>query len=579
MKKLIIYSLLLFIVTGFYSCLDDKNNFDYKQVNELDGEILNIDIAGYEVNVGEELTISPTFKFTIDKENPDVSYEWYLDGKKLDVTTPSYTFSSDKYGIYELTYAVVDNKTGVKFSLSTKITVTSAYLKGWAILSDMNGRSALSFIKVKTVKKLYYDSDGREAYKDSIVYEEVEKDIIPDLGTEPLRLLESTGYWDLAYQDLNSGEEVLYDELVVMQGSKWVELNGNSLMKSVYTEEEFNGDIPDDFSPVDAVMTYSSKFLFNQNGYIYYNQRAVANDFHAGFYLSDPIWGGTRFKKMYGIQKFNDYMRTIPVLTTDNSLQYIWDGGLTYEFPTIHMNTLMYSGNVYEIVDDEGKGDSRFQNMEYEIINMLPASTEKDDWYDTCMPRWVALLKKDGNYFLRNFSLDTYYVNPPVKVGDYFEKNIKSEMFADYKDMVVFQNKRYVVIANGAELWYCSTTDEGDSGIKIKLEDGDALPGEIVSLSYLDINFNTEKEPVNGHLGVAFANGEFRIYEVIEQKAGDTATEVTLKKLYPNKVSNLQGDNKFGTIVDAIYKFGDCLKITVFKKIKVENKGGEYLLT
>ena len=565
MKKLIIYSLLLFIVTGFYSCLDDKNNFDYKQVNELDGEILNIDIAGYEVNVGEELTISPTFKFTIDKENPDVSYEWYLDGKKLDVTTPSYTFSSDKYGIYELTYAVVDNKTGVKFSLSTKITVTSAYLKGWAILSDMNGRSALSFIKVKTVKKLYYDSDGREAYKDSIVYEEVEKDIIPDLGTEPLRLLESTGYWDLAYQDLNSGEEVLYDELVVMQGSKWVELNGNSLMKSVYTEEEFNGDIPDDFSPVDAVMTYSSKFLFNQNGYIYYNQRAVANDFHAGFYLSDPIWGGTRFKKMYGIQKFNDYMRTIPVLTTDNSLQYIWDGGLTYEFPTIHMNTLMYSGNVYEIVDDEGKGDSRFQNMEYEIINMLPASTETDDWYDTCMPRWVALLKKDGNYFLRNFSLDTYYVNPPVKVGDYFEKNIKSEMFADYKDMVVFQNKRYVVIANGAELWYCSTTDEGDSGIKIKLEDGDALPGEIVSLSYLDINFNTEKEPVNGHLGVAFANGEFRIYEVIEQKAGDTATEVTLKKLYPNKVSNLQGDNKFGTIVDAIYKFGDCLKITVFK--------------
>ena len=554
MKKLIIYSLLLFIVTGFYSCLDDKNNFDYKQVNELDGEILNIDIAGYEVNVGEELTISPTFKFTIDKENPDVSYEWYLDGKKLDVTTPSYTFSSDKYGIYELTYAVVDNKTGVKFSLSTKITVTSAYLKGWAILSDMNGRSALSFIKVKTVKKLYYDSDGREAYKDSIVYEEVEKDIIPDLGTEPLRLLESTGYWDLAYQDLNSGEEVLYDELVVMQGSKWVELNGNSLMKSVYTEEEFNGDIPDDFSPVDAVMTYSSKFLFNQNGYIYYNQRAVANDFHAGFYLSDPIWGGTRFKKMYGIQKFNDYMRTIPVLTTDNSLQYIWDGGLTYEFPTIHMNTLMYSGNVYEIVDDEGKGDSRFQNMEYEIINMLPASTEKDDWYDTCMPRWVALFKKDGNYFLRNFSLDTYYVNPPVKVGDYFEKNIKSEMFADYKDMVVFQNKRYVVIANGAELWYCSTTDEGDSGIKIKLEDGDALPGEIVSLSYLDINFNTEKEPVNGHLGVAFANGEFRIYEVIEQKAGDTATEVTLKKLYPNKVSNLQGDNKFGTIVDGSYE-------------------------
>ncbi len=147
MKKLIIFSLLLSMVAGFYSCLDDNNNFDYKQVNELDGAISNMDEYGYEVTVGEELTFSPTFKFTIDKENPDVSYEWYLDGQKLDVTTPSYTFSSDKYGIYELTYSVVDNKTGVKFSKSTKITVTSAYLQGWAILSDIDGRSALSFIK------------------------------------------------------------------------------------------------------------------------------------------------------------------------------------------------------------------------------------------------------------------------------------------------------------------------------------------------------------------------------------------------------------------------------------------------
>lgn len=562
MKKLIIFSLLLLIVVGFYSCLDDKNSFDYKQVNELDGGISNMDEHGYEVTVGEELTLSPKFKFTIDKENPDVSYEWYLDGKKLDATTPSYTFSSDKYGIYELTYSVVDNKTSVKFSKSTKITVASAYLRGWAILSDMNGRSVLSFIKIKTVKIPYYDYYGEEAYRDSIVYEEVEKDIVPNLGTQPRRLLESTGYWDLAYQEVNSGEEVLYDELVVMQGSRWVELNGNSLMRSVYTEDEFNEGVSDNFSPVDAVMTYSSKFLFNQNGHIYYNQRAVANDFHAGFYLSDPIWGGTCFKAMYGIQKFNDRMCAVPVLTLDNSLQYIWDGGMTDDFPTIKMNTLNYSGNVYEILDAEKKVDSRFQNMEYEIITMLPAGTANDDDYMYCVPRWIALMKKDGNYFLRNFALDTSDMKPPVRVGDYLEKGVKGEMFTDYKDMVVFQNKRYVVIANGAELWYCSTIDESDSGMKIKLEDGDTFPGSIVSLSYLDMNYYSPDLYTNGHLGVAFDNGEFRIYEVIEEKTGDIANEVTLKKLYPNKVSNSLGDNNFGTIVDAIYKFGDCLKIT-----------------
>ncbi len=54
-------------------------------------------------------------------------------------------------------------------------------------------------------------------------------------------------------------------------------------------------------------------------------------------------------------------------------------------------NTLMYSGNVYEIVDDEGKGDSRFQNMEYEIINMLPASTEKKmiGMIHVCQDGWL----------------------------------------------------------------------------------------------------------------------------------------------------------------------------------------------
>lgn len=174
-----------------------------------------------------------------------------------------------------------------------------------------------------------------------------------------------------------------------------------------------------------------------------------------------------------------------------------------------------------------------------------------------------SLDEKDGNFFMRNFSLNTYYEDPPVRVGDYLEKSIKGEMFTDYKDMVVFQNKRYAVIANGAELWYCSTTDEGDSGMKIKLENGDALPGDIVSLSYLDMNYYSPEKYVNGHLGVAFDNGEFRIYEVIEHKTGGVVNEVTLKKLYPNEVSNSRGDNKFGTIVDAIYKFGDCLKITL----------------
>lgn len=77
--------------------------------------------------------------------------------------------------------------------------------------------------------------------------------------------------------------ETVYDELVVMQ-DRWVELNGNTLEREVYTEDEFYGDLPvGGFKPVEAAMSYSAKFIRDENGYIYMHTKPVANDFHAGY--------------------------------------------------------------------------------------------------------------------------------------------------------------------------------------------------------------------------------------------------------------------------------------------------------
>ena len=65
----------------------------------------------YLLSYGEEVTIAPSFKFSIDKENPDVSYEWRVDGSLLpDETGASCTISFERGGTYELTFTVVDNK-------------------------------------------------------------------------------------------------------------------------------------------------------------------------------------------------------------------------------------------------------------------------------------------------------------------------------------------------------------------------------------------------------------------------------------------------------------------------------------
>ena len=74
MKNILKYIFILAAIAGLSSCLDDENNYDYKKLNGLDGEITGMK-KEYSLSYAEELTITPSFKFTIDKENPDVSYQ------------------------------------------------------------------------------------------------------------------------------------------------------------------------------------------------------------------------------------------------------------------------------------------------------------------------------------------------------------------------------------------------------------------------------------------------------------------------------------------------------------------------
>lgn len=73
---------------------------------------------------------------------------------------------------------------------------------------------------------------------------------------QPQRCFEHLGYPSTFGQ-----VETVYDELVVMQ-DRWVELNGNTLEREVYTEDEFYGDLPvGGFKPVEAAMSYSANLF------------------------------------------------------------------------------------------------------------------------------------------------------------------------------------------------------------------------------------------------------------------------------------------------------------------------------
>ena len=107
-----------------------------------------------------------------------------------------------------------------------------------------------------------------------------EKYFRPDLGTEPKGLMEHIGVeYDFGFSD------AVYDEIVVMQGKdNWVELNGNTMEHVKFIQRKsLEMTFLENFEPVEAAMTFSSKLIRDKNGFIYLHRKVLANDYHAGY--------------------------------------------------------------------------------------------------------------------------------------------------------------------------------------------------------------------------------------------------------------------------------------------------------
>lgn len=569
MKRIIIYMISLASIVCLSGCLDDNNNYNYEKVNELVGSISNME-GKYSIASGEVLTINPSFKFSIDTETPDVSYEWLLDGNLiLGENKASCTFSFERSGVYEVTYSVIDNKSGVKFSKSANITVRSPFTRGWTILSEGGGgESVLSFVGGSTTSYniIMYDRTGKpiEVKRDSLVYgSQIFRDVLPGLGSHPKGLFLNAGY----ATDYGAVYDVS-DEVIVMQ-DRWAELNGKTLERSVYSDEEFRGDLPSaGFNPVSISMTYSAKAMLNEDGYIYWANNSTADDFHACAYVNVPLNNGQKFTGVYPSYKVNKYQTAIPACTADNKIVGLIDANApkNEKSPVIVESSI--TSNVAKVTTSIGDEDARFHLGNKKIVTMLPATCfyDKQEW-TTERPSWVALLKEDAAYKLMYFCWDITKGVITVRNDKFSELDLPQ--LAAFTDMAVFNNKRYVVIADGADLWYFQFGQGAVATMK-KLHTFDK---PIKSLGANDTYCTEYKTGIgvqpehNGQLGVALEDGTFWIYEVVEKKTGpeELCTEASINQLFPDPTATEPVNNKFDKIVDIVYKYGNIKEFLFFQ--------------
>ena len=570
MKNILKYIFILAAIAGLSSCLDDENNYDYKKLNGLDGEITGMK-KEYSLSYAEELTITPSFKFTIDKENPDVSYEWRLDGNLLvDEVKPSCSFRFERGGVHEVTYSVVDNKSGVKFSKSCTINVRSPFTRGWLVLSEGSGQeSVLSVVGARTViyEMPVTSPDGTQTgvvERDSLVYDQVVKNVLSGLGRNPKGLFLNAGYVS-EYGEIYE----ISDEVGVKQ-ERWAELNGNTLERSVYTDQEFQGDFPAaGFQPQDIAMTYSSKAVLNADGYIYWAVNTFANDYHTCTYVSIPLGKDRKFKGVYPSYRMNRYHCAIPALTQENEIVGLMDSALPYSFenPLLRESTInsqIFSVKKERYVSEDEDPD--YKLGDWELISMMPAShvvPEEYLPYQDVRPGWVTILHKGGQYELFYFQWNISDSSRRPGIYNDYSSRLSLNGLSGYTDMAVFNNKQYVVIAEGANLWYFQYGMNEQAVLK-KLH---TFNSPIKALSANDITHRHSEfgnpavgwQPEhNGQLGVALEDGTFSIYEVWEtkEKGQKLSTEVSINQLFPDPKTTEPIDNKFGKMVDMIYKYG-----------------------
>ena len=123
MKIKDIYILCLLGVL-FFSCYEDKGNYNYEDVNQL-----KIQFTDEVINciMGDTLEIVPIYKFTTDSSHANLTYEWsFLDSvisteRNLNYILPEKTINEYVY------LRVFDHNTNVSYISQVFLQITSLF--------------------------------------------------------------------------------------------------------------------------------------------------------------------------------------------------------------------------------------------------------------------------------------------------------------------------------------------------------------------------------------------------------------------------------------------------------------------
>ena len=469
----IIYITFLFLVTfNFICCYDDKGNYEYKQINDIE---ISFPDYNFEQVIGETFKLYPKFTYKYkDTANLNLSYKWAI-GERVIGENRQLVWQVDTNEQVEIALYVTNIDDNMVYMGSTIVRPTSIYTwyNSYLVLSEKNGKSILSFVrydeKENASGETIYDEFDRpvlvnQVYED--IYYNENKD---ELGSKPLFIQEH-----IAKIFPSEGHVIVFQE----GGQGSVDLDGTSMKKDILLVESFSkGSYPADFHPTNAEMMTYTHLIENHDGKIYSKIKESYKLFQSGYYIHTPLMFENKEIRAHIINSVlaNDKPYTLlhSIGTTENPenrLLLVHD--LQYSFTDVNV-----SGTVVALPEPTKGWPENFRPLtdlgNCQVINISQYNTG-----NTKKPGYTMFLKNsDGSYQYQAFELEREYSGEKLSYPKKTIAGKEQEMLISFPitspiplEECVFCNiasrqNEYIFIAYGKDIYFLDRTSP-ENGIR-----------------------------------------------------------------------------------------------------------------
>lgn len=532
--------LMLIFVCSFFSCYEDKGNYDYRAMNDIE-ITLPLPEGNNKFVLGDVLNIQPKLVFSQGVDSKSLLYSWTFNGTEIS-TEPALKWTIDMEGQYkDLRLAIKDEDTGVTYYGSTMISVTSVYVSdGWVVLSEKDGNTMLSYMR-STKKEIEEDGKPKNVYDCAVT-----KDVYTlsnggaTLGNRPVSINQHfVTQW-------GGQDETSWLWLVQKGGQGCVDISGSTYQTEGRLADMFiNGGYPEGFEPQQVYDLYLLSMAVGTDGRIYTRVKESYELFNTSQFLNEPVlsYDGKPIDGSMIVMEPGFMDQSGVLLYDKNSKRYLQVCDYESSYPVA-----VYSGKVNApIVQNEEIYEAhpswaRVDDMTgYKVHHVGVYAYQKYGSNTNGGYRAVIEKEETGEFYIQDFRISSYGKSATVVSQNEISelKGIIGEGAKNIYALCYYQEegKPYLIISRDNVIYLYKF--DGDPGRRlIKLH---TFTHNVTSIA-------TGGGSYEQYAGVGTENGEFYVFNLYK----DVIEEVIKKGDSEKKIAFQEKD--LGNIVQVIYK-------------------------